>query len=1358
MRNPEAFYDLALLKDEPFKTQFPLIEDELGRVRPTRSQPKTFRSVARDTILKQFLDDDQFGCAAEAWLRHAFAPCASDEGLSQPSARDPESVLLFLEFYWHLYHCEDGKAQALLVEEKKRRGFSTYDSSFARSYRRSSGGRSHMARLVDGYEAADEADKVPAPSVELMELQRGAMESEWQDNLSSDGSPITNCDLQPRIALVTSASASTNATSAGLMDLFLSSPAPRKLTVYSRRKRKQPKQHPSSSSSSASEKGTISPSRQKLAPDPAALSDSTLTSLSSSLSSLSELDIEDPLTRDLVRNVKAKVKRGKAKHALSAPTMPSRELPRRRASNRHALSVLMREETRYHGFSRSAHDGTLEDNVSVVPEVEHPLPQAPARRSEPHQRLKKERLALRSKHVKKQTLTTATAALAQAAQVEALKEPVPVPPAEVAVPPGPSSVLNREKSLPCPIVRKPLPPKPEKKSKGGHKKDSEVSSNKCQRPSKKRRGNDGSIVEMQTDPRPASSAVDISRRRKTRLSTRLEAPIEQARNKVDDISLMQVAASAAVYAEEANARAEMRKVSQGLEASQTKKLLKPQTKPARKARKRRYTDMDKQTPSVGQNKIVEASIIRHLAPLPKRRSSRISGQIKATSVPNGSRITSSNIPQSLAEVDSILCAVGAEGQANLAGRSEGRNAIDWDNDVPSEEPVPDMMSSDDDVPLRITTSRRKSPRLLTSAVLDKQCGVQNAASVSTTLDSVQQTTRLEAEVPVHHSVSNIEHFTPPTADSAQALFARMPEENAVSHGAASLVPAHTLPKRPLPMLPPIWAQSRQEVCESFDWFRSYQGGVYFVKDMAKGYLLSAFSASRDAFRCDGKLIISHGGGKAESVHKSNGKFETHRDSDQCADDKSVRSLLRTYELKHPIALVIDDKYALFPFDLASKNCTYAVLGFYRIAHAWAEKQFSSSANVNVVRYKFAFQWCEEQGEPWWTQPQGEHGLYPPVLEPYATVNVARSCLSCHKPSPQVYGEGWMCLQPSCRAFWELNGGTPPNVLAYFEDFLRLQSFPSKELEDIRPPPPIQGAPEDGITTSFLFTKGWHCKQCGRLSSRFKWEHWQCQNCGNITEVPGRIRGAVEFRHQLEGKHFSRHVVSPQSGIIKPFTSMYRFDKGFSYYVTFVLPNARGYIHVIFSAPLANDKADRILEDYQREAANGSLKFRRWPLRAHKCRGTLLTNYFSQNSKVHQLTYNTVPWEIAPTAVLSARELIKERMQQALNLPGEFNEVLSAAYMEKQKMAFHSDAERGLGPTVASLSLGAAAYMHFRLHAQYASELRDPSKRDVLSLFLRHGDVVVMQGAEVQTYYEHTVVPLNFRVAATARFIDSTNHR
>ena len=34
-----------------------------------------------------------------------------------------------------------------------------------------------------------------------------------------------------------------------------------------------------------------------------------------------------------------------------------------------------------------------------------------------------------------------------------------------------------------------------------------------------------------------------------------------------------------------------------------------------------------------------------------------------------------------------------------------------------------------------------------------------------------------------------------------------------------------------------------------------------------------------------------------------------------------------------------------------------------------------------------------------------------------------------------------------------------------------------------------------------------------------------------------------------------------------------------------------------------------------------------------------------------------------------------------------------------------------------------------------------------------GDVLIMEGSGVQKFYEHAVIPFNFRIAATARFID-----
>lgn len=119
--------------------------------------------------------------------------------------------------------------------------------------------------------------------------------------------------------------------------------------------------------------------------------------------------------------------------------------------------------------------------------------------------------------------------------------------------------------------------------------------------------------------------------------------------------------------------------------------------------------------------------------------------------------------------------------------------------------------------------------------------------------------------------------------------------------------------------------------------------------------------------------------------------------------------------------------------------------------------------------------------------------------------------------------------------------------------------------------------------------------------------------------------------------------------------------------------------------------------------------------------------------------HTIPWNEAPTAVSGAMALIQQRTQAALGKQYQFNEILSCAYMEKQKMAvctlsscqpiyywsltarekFHSDAERGLGPVVASLSLGSMAFMHFRLLAKYDSRIGKGTSRNALTLILRH---------------------------------------
>ncbi|KAF8894103.1 hypothetical protein BD779DRAFT_1783639 [Infundibulicybe gibba] len=619
----------------------------------------------------------------------------------------------------------------------------------------------------------------------------------------------------------------------------------------------------------------------------------------------------------------------------------------------------------------------------------------------------------------------------------------------------------------------------------------------------------------------------------------------------------------------------------------------------------------------------------------------------------------------------------------------------------------------------------------------------------------------------------------------------------------------------LPMIPPIWATSRQEVCESFDWFRAYQSGVYHVHGSVKGYLLSAFSSLYVkspfvrwwSYICSDETGLSTAeglsspmgspfyltqsalslyldrGGRAESLHSCKGRISTQLADDQLAQDKSVRALISNYHQNRPIALLIDDKYALFPYDLGYKGIAYAVLGFYTIRYAWAEFEPSNNDRGRVIRYKFVFQWCAGQGEPWWIPRDSNEGdlgdsasvvstktrkhrrsqparcLAAGSSDPqYSDNYVYTRCPHCGENIPQVYQLGWACLNPACIRFWLQTDGEPlPLQLDYNTEFLRLlppMSLPPGFAELCPSSPPTTS--EAGATTDYIFSRGWHCNKCGRLSCRYKWEHWECASCGCVVKVTGRLRCAKEFWSQRIPVSFHDHYIYPDSKIIRMPMRIFAHDNGMGQIQSFLLPADRGIIHHIQPGnPVARLSADEIFCEYQEQAATGELAFRRWPLRSHKLRGPLLTNYFSQNSgEPYQYvggTANTVPFSQAGGAVVKARQLIEDRILQALDQKVHFNEVLSAAYMERQKMAFHSDNEKGLGPIVAGLSLGAPAIMHFRLHSKY--EVDKERRNNALTFVLRHGDVLVMEGAKIQECYEHTVAPTNFRIAATARYIE-----
>ncbi|KAK3109283.1 hypothetical protein LTR53_017627, partial [Teratosphaeriaceae sp. CCFEE 6253] len=174
---------------------------------------------------------------------------------------------------------------------------------------------------------------------------------------------------------------------------------------------------------------------------------------------------------------------------------------------------------------------------------------------------------------------------------------------------------------------------------------------------------------------------------------------------------------------------------------------------------------------------------------------------------------------------------------------------------------------------------------------------------------------------------------------------------------------------------------------------------------------------------------------------------------------------------------------------------------------------------------------------------------------------------------------------------------------------------------------------------------------------------------------------------------------------------------------------------------------------------------------------------------------------------AAKAFLPSRSEPHDEPPG-FNEELVFAYMQGQKLDYHDDGEAGLGATIAALSLGGTARMQLRMKAkhffgcsklglltpdrpvagsvQYAERLRlweelqalketdkvayqrrireipkelgvyekrSSKVEDLVTVTLGHGDVVIMEGDEIQKYLEHRVVSEgHLRFALTCRTV------
>ncbi|KAH6644241.1 hypothetical protein C7974DRAFT_419759 [Boeremia exigua] len=655
------------------------------------------------------------------------------------------------------------------------------------------------------------------------------------------------------------------------------------------------------------------------------------------------------------------------------------------------------------------------------------------------------------------------------------------------------------------------------------------------------------------------------------------------------------------------------------------------------------------------------------------------------------------------------------------------------------------------------------------------------------------------------------------------------------HDIADQLLAHRTygPPKPEPAgQPSVWADARMDLCETLHYFRSYQGACHSTGGFVRGFMFDKVAHPRDY--TDSNVVIARAGG-GQVRDKNSGEMKATGDQVEGIVSQNLRNCMNHY---NPVVIITGTDNPHMPSQPPHQYC---VLDHFKPTHIWTEK----SGKSKIVRYRF--EKLNAKKDSWWqakdTEDPVELGSLPPP--------VSKACGTCARESLQIYLNGWMCLQPTCGSFWLIlpsgsdyrRGSTPfePDEasLTYDPRFLKAHTpWPNDDhtypLTSTDAATSAHAVP--GEDTSEAFTRGVVCPRCGRCTSRLSWTGWEC-TCGWTKSPPHTLIPALSTREPLwplsNAYTPSRDTHSPLVTVSVSFAHGYRINR-------YALPGIDGFVtHMIANARVAAEPhgPDAMFEALQAQ----DIGLRRRAMDGAMLKGGIYTRHFCVN---YGMPYKFIaateshPFPPHPHPVSTARARLDwaARFLLAREPPPEdaaasppssppsstppgppsplasytahsFNEVLALGYFETQRISYHDDGESALGPTIATLSLGAPGTMRIRLkskhhlgvssagvytdapplpgcvaHAaraalgpelaalragpgkQYRARLKQiptelglkagGSARNALVLRVAHGDVVLMQGEEVQRFYEHAVEHQGkLRFALTCRYID-----
>ncbi|KAI1654716.1 hypothetical protein F4813DRAFT_398851 [Daldinia decipiens] len=591
----------------------------------------------------------------------------------------------------------------------------------------------------------------------------------------------------------------------------------------------------------------------------------------------------------------------------------------------------------------------------------------------------------------------------------------------------------------------------------------------------------------------------------------------------------------------------------------------------------------------------------------------------------------------------------------------------------------------------------------------------------------------------------------------------------------SIDPAEAHANKPEPHGQPLaWADKRAALNDALPYFKSHQGGVYSAGLMPKGMLIDGIVGTRDHFSSQ-VIVTSIGGGRVlDPVTKKMIRIE-----DQGDDGKNYKALMRAWEAKHPFVMVAGARNTMFP---VKPPHSYNVLDYFHITDIWQEKTKEPQRQA-VMIYMVRLEKVNLTNRSWWAPrdvsgPEaGEFGV-----GEYSCTSIV--CTTCQNPSKEIFEQGWTCLNSQCGRFFEFATTLDFNELKYNNAFLRERSkYSGIPIEnDLIPALPSDG--ENTFGSEKEYKQGILCPKCGCCSRRIKWDGWYCENaeCDFTHTVPIKMTPLDRIKSENKNAKSKKNIPITHCD---PCVEVHKTTIGGQKLKTFFLLNENGG-HCIGTITRIRPTEEAIsreggLNDLYLHLQKEDLKLERRPAKNPGCRVEELTSHFSGNFgapyKFGVVVKTTTSFEDAPTPILetllrltwggkaaveASGKLIRDKKINVLgdSIPSGFeayNEQLVLGYFEKSKISAHDDGEKELGPNVASLSLGSPSVIKFSpKKGKDIGGNKDINKKrrgSVLSVKLKHGDMLVMHGEQIQKLYLHAVEPRGkHRFALTCRHI------